>query len=153
MTGAEFRALRETAGLSVRQAAAALGVAPSTVYRYEHAGQRIPADVADALRTRGTTVHHLAARAALDPWFLGHALARVRGQRGWDDAALAAALGLDPERLPQLALCRRPAAGETATIERIAAYVGCDAGALAAMLAEAEAEAPAAGGAPVAWQA
>jgi transcriptional regulator with XRE-family HTH domain len=50
MTGAEFREARQRAGLSSRKAAAALGVAPSTVFMWEAGRSRIPFTAAEAIR-------------------------------------------------------------------------------------------------------
>ena len=49
----------------------------------------------------------LAARAGTDPFFVAHALARS----GQTPDQLAARLGITPDTLPRLALCRRPLPG------------------------------------------
>lgn len=49
MTGAEFREARAAAGLSVRKAADALGVAPSTIQRWQMDESRIPSEIAARL--------------------------------------------------------------------------------------------------------
>lgn len=50
MTGAEFRACRAAAGLTVRSAAVALGVAPSTIQRWQMDGVSIPSNAAERIR-------------------------------------------------------------------------------------------------------
>ena len=50
MTDKEFAKLREHAGLTYRAAAAALGVALSSIYRWEHGQRRIPSEAADRIR-------------------------------------------------------------------------------------------------------
>lgn len=51
---------------------------------------------------------NLARRVGADPFFLAAALAEFARTEGLDDAGLAAALGLPPDRLPHLKLCRPP---------------------------------------------
>ena len=50
MTSEEFTRHRRAAGLTYRAAAAALGVALSSIYRWEHGDRRIPSDAADRIR-------------------------------------------------------------------------------------------------------
>lgn len=50
MTASEFRRLRLAAGLSLNGAARVLGVARSTICRWENGGRRIPSAAADTLR-------------------------------------------------------------------------------------------------------
>lgn len=50
----------------------------------------------------------LAARAASDPWFLGHAIAAYQSRTGTTDADLARLLCCTVGRLATLRLCRRP---------------------------------------------
>ena len=50
MTGPQFRAVRERAGLSQAQAGRVLGVAAQSVYRWERGVRRIPSDAADEIR-------------------------------------------------------------------------------------------------------
>ena len=75
----------------------------------------------------------LAARAAADPHFLAHPLARYAAAAGLDDAALAARLGVPLAALDALRLCPAPrpgegAAGYAARLRR--KWPGLDAGAL-----------------------
>lgn len=59
MTPAEFRQLRHQAGLSYRKAASELGVARSTIQRWEAGDAAIPSTAADALRRIAyTTAEH-----------------------------------------------------------------------------------------------
>jgi hypothetical protein len=51
---------------------------------------------------------NLARRVEPDPFFLAAVLAEYARTEGLDDAGLAAALGLPPDRLPHLKLCRPP---------------------------------------------
>lgn len=75
------------------------------------------------------SVLRLARRAALDPHFLAHALAEYAALRGWDEPALAAALGVDAATLAAVRLCRAPradAAGFREDTERIAVKFALD---------------------------
>lgn len=66
---------------------------------------------------------------ASDPGLMAGVLAAARRQGGTSDAELAAWLGLPPERLPVLALCRRPdstAADFAERVEALARFAGCD---------------------------
>jgi hypothetical protein len=72
-----------------------------------------------------------------DPGRMAAALAAYRTQTGMDEAALAAWLGVDLDRLHGLALCARPARASSPRPEEIvplAAFVGCDPDRLAALL-------------------
>ena len=51
---------------------------------------------------------NLARRVEADPFFLAAALAEYARTEGLDDAGLVAALGLPPDQLPHLKLCRPP---------------------------------------------
>jgi hypothetical protein len=76
----------------------------------------------------------LAARAEADPFFLAAPLAVFAQTEGLDDAGLAAKLGLPPERLPKLKLCRPPRPEPehfTADVRQIAGHFGIDPDALA----------------------
>lgn len=74
----------------------------------------------------------LAARAALDPTFLGYSLAAYQRRRGLSDAALAAELGLAVETLTHLRLCGAVRAGSVAAdVAAVAAKYGADPKALA----------------------
>ena len=98
------------------------------------------------------TMHAIVRRAAAalegEPSVLASALAAYRHRHGLDEAALAAWLGLAPERLPALALCHRPdpaAPHCPEMVAGIAQYVGCDVARLTALL-RACSDAPAATG-------
>lgn len=76
----------------------------------------------------------LAARAAQDPFFLAWTLAGHALSEGFDDAALAAALGCPARELAMLRLCRAPGSDPTAfrdDIDCIAARFGLEADRLA----------------------
>src|SRR3712207_2038561 len=82
-------------------------------------------------------------RAALalegNPYVLASTLAMYRRQHGLDETALAAWLGLSPEQLLALALCRRPDPADPrfpARLASLAEHVGCGVGTLAALLTE-----------------
>lgn len=49
MTGQQFREARVAAGLSVRRAAAELGVAPSTIHRWQMGEMTIPSETAERI--------------------------------------------------------------------------------------------------------
>lgn len=89
-------------------------------------------------------VRRAAARAAEREGFVAAALAVYQELYGMDEEKLAAFLGGAPDDLPRLALCRRPAPDAApavfrAGVERIAAYAGVRAPALAALLREVDA--------------
>ena len=86
-------------------------------------------------------MHPIVRRAAAalegEPSVLASALAAYRHRHGLDETALAAWLGLAPERLPALALCHRPdptAPQFAVVVAGIAQYVGCDTARLTALL-------------------
>ena len=88
-------------------------------------------------------LRHLAERACLDPWFLGHALAAYQRRHGLDDAALARLLGThDTAVVVALRLCRRPGNEPGRTTEEdvatIAERFAVDAAALAQIVEEAD---------------
>lgn len=88
------------------------------------------------------TLERAAQRAAADPFFLGHVLRSLTESGRTSPAVLADRLGCSPSQLQRLWMCRRPAETGTAfrqEVERIAAFVGCDAVALAQMIREASA--------------
>jgi transcriptional regulator with XRE-family HTH domain len=74
MTGEEFRAHRVQAQLSVRSAATNLGVAPSTIQRWE-GGAPIPSEAADKMRSLGLQV----AEHSDPDMALAHILGRLYG--------------------------------------------------------------------------
>jgi hypothetical protein len=86
-----------------------------------------------------------AARAlASDAALVGVALARHREAAGWDEATLAAWLGIDATKLPGLALCTRPNGASESFADDVAAIAratGCSQERLLALLI-ATAEAP-----------
>lgn len=66
---------------------------------------------------------------AADPGLIAGVLAAARRRGLLTDAELAAHLALPPERLPVLALCRRPdptAPDFSECVEALARFVGCD---------------------------
>ncbi len=72
-----------------------------------------------------------------DDGSIASALAAYRRKAGMDEDALARFLSCSPVRLNALALCRRPdpeAPNFRETISAIAAFIGCDADPLAALL-------------------
>ena len=86
-------------------------------------------------------MHPIVRRAAAalegEPSVLASALAAYRYRHGLDQTALAARLGLAPERLPTLALCHRPdptVPQFAPVVAGIAHYVGCDAARLLTLL-------------------
>ena len=82
-----------------------------------------------------------AARGAeTQPCLVAPMLAAYRRRHGLDDAQLAAYLGCSVPALHGLALCHQPARAapsSTAEVRRLAAYVGCNADRLAAVLRQA----------------
>lgn len=71
------------------------------------------------------------------PFLVGHALARYRGRTGMAEEALAALLTCSVSKLHGLALCRRPSTSApdfARDVARLAAYAGCAAEPLAAVL-------------------
>ena len=77
-----------------------------------------------------------------EPTLVGPALAVYRRRHQLDDVALAGYLGCDLRKLWALAVCRRPsrpprAPADEDELQRLAAYFGCDAGRLAALIEEA----------------
>ncbi len=74
-------------------------------------------------------------RARSRPFFLASALDTYRESLGLDEIGLAAYLGCDPEDLPLLALCRRPA-GEPAELRSDASRIGARFGLQAQRLIE-----------------
>ena len=82
-------------------------------------------------------VRRAAAAPEGEPSVLAAALAAHRYRHGFDQTALAARLGLAPERLPALALCHRPDPATpqfSKVVAGIAQYVGCDAARLLILL-------------------
>lgn len=68
---------------------------------------------------------------------IASALAAYRRKSGLDEGALARFLSCSPERLHALALCRRPdptAPDFHKAVSAIAAFIGCDADRLEALL-------------------
>lgn len=83
-----------------------------------------------------------AQRAAADSFFLGHLLSRFADSRRLSRGALAARLRCSVDRLARLWLCRAPqetGASFRQDVDRIAAFAGCDAVALAQAIREASA--------------
>jgi hypothetical protein len=69
----------------------------------------------------------LVARIRADPYFLAYSLHRYAQRHGFDDAALADALGIDARTLIGLRLCRTPVVLTwQADVEAIAAWSGVD---------------------------
>jgi transcriptional regulator with XRE-family HTH domain len=58
MTGQEFRDARLRAGLQIEQCATYLGVAKSTIQRWEAGESSIPSEAADAMRAMAAHDHH-----------------------------------------------------------------------------------------------
>lgn len=85
------------------------------------------------------SLQRAAAKASLDPFFLGHLLAfDSKGSRR-SDAEIAKRLKCDAAQIARLALCRCPredAAWFRKDIEKIADFVGCDVSRLAQMVRE-----------------
>src|SRR5207253_56629 len=82
----------------------------------------------------GRLLQRAAERAAGQEFYLAAVLKRYQQQTDQDDAQVAAMLGVPPEALPRLALCRAPVASGPAfrqQVERIAAFAGVRAPALA----------------------
>ncbi len=80
-----------------------------------------------------SSVARLARRVAVDPFFLAFALAEYAAVDKLDDAGLAAALGVPPDVLPAVRLCRSPRAepaGFREDVDRIVARFGADRGVL-----------------------
>jgi hypothetical protein len=80
--------------------------------------------------------------AARRPLFLARDLAEFRALHGFSEVDLAAWLGCAPERLPGLALCRRPALrgpGFRRDVQKISDYVGIRPERLAELLREVDA--------------
>ncbi len=74
---------------------------------------------------------------ATDPGLMAGVLTAARRRSALTDAELADRLALPPERLPVLALCRRPDPTATDFLERVAAlarFAGCDAARLRDLL-------------------
>lgn len=72
-----------------------------------------------------------------DPLFLGFYLARIAQAHGWDEQALADAVGCPLDRLPLLYLCRWPLASDPLFAEKvrqIAEYAPCEESALRQLL-------------------
>jgi hypothetical protein len=66
---------------------------------------------------------------ATEPGLMAGALIAARRRGALTDAELAAHLALSPERLPVLALCRRPdptTPDFSERVEALARFVGCD---------------------------
>jgi hypothetical protein len=83
-----------------------------------------------------------AERAAQRPFFIGRDLAEFRALRGFSEIELAAWLGCAPERLPELALCRRPVLrgpGFRHGVQKIADHIGIRPERLAELLREVDA--------------
>ena len=80
----------------------------------------------------------LLSRASSDPLFVGSALAVYKMTRELDDVRLAAWLECSIDSLDRLALCRLPQREERLCrdIEQIAAFGGCDADKLVALVRE-----------------
>jgi hypothetical protein len=69
----------------------------------------------------------LLARIRTDTFFLAYSLHRYAQRRGFDDDALAGALGIDARTLTGLWLCRAPVVVTwQADVEAIAAWSGVD---------------------------
>lgn len=86
------------------------------------------------------TLERAAQRAATDPFFLGHLLSHLTESGRVSPGVLAGRLGCSPSQLQRLWTCRRPTETGTAfrqEVERIAAFVGCDALALGQTIREA----------------
>lgn len=86
------------------------------------------------------TLERAAQRAATDPFFLGHLLSHLTESDRVSCEVLAGRLRCSPSQLQRLWMCRRPAETGTAfrqEVERIAAFVGCDAVALGQTIREA----------------
>lgn len=89
-----------------------------------------------------TGLEALSRQVTGDPFFLGQALAVWASSEGLDDAGLAARLGVTPETLVLLRLCRRPHPEPDrfrADVERIAARFGVSADRLAEIVRRADA--------------
>lgn len=87
-------------------------------------------------------IERAAQRAAADAFFLGHLLSRVVGSGRQSRETLAGRLGCSTNQLDRLWLCRVPletGASFRQDVERIAAFVGCDAVGLAQVIREASA--------------
>src|SRR4051812_17216616 len=79
------------------------------------------------------SARRLADRVAVDPFFLSFALAEYAAAEQLDEAALAARLGITPDVLPHVRLCRSPRPdpdGFREDVVRIAGKFGLDPGVL-----------------------
>jgi len=91
-------------------------------------------------RAQHTGFQRAGEKARLDPFFLGHLLSRLRKRAGRVQADLANRLNCDLTQINRLFLCRSPredAVGFRQDVEKIAAYVGCDAFLIAQIVREA----------------
>ncbi len=90
-----------------------------------------------------------AEKASHDPFFLGHLLSFVAEGVARSGSTLSQRIGCNPGQITRLALCRCPredGIGFRQDIEKIAAYVGCDAMELAQVVREGAALKALAGG-------
>ena len=107
--------------------------------------RQTPSSAGLAVSPRGGLLARAARSAAGQPPLVGHALALYQARHGLDEAALAAHLGCAVQRLHGLALCRLPRPGGEsfrAEVERLAAFIGCDADRLAAVIMATYAQPP-----------
>ncbi|MCC6188199.1 MAG: hypothetical protein IT318_04165 [Anaerolineales bacterium] len=84
----------------------------------------------------------LAERLSGDPGFMANVLAAYQAQERLSSSDLADRLGLAPEGLVQLALCKRPQPGGTefaAQVRQIAAFVGLAPATLAQLIRQVDA--------------
>ena len=90
-----------------------------------------------------TALDFAARKAAQDPFFLGSAFKTWQAGEQKDEAAVAVYLGIAPELLSRLALCRRPNSRNPADfgreVSRIAEHFGIAPAALANLLRRADA--------------
>lgn len=83
-----------------------------------------------------------AERAGHRPFFIAGDLGEFRSLHGFSEIDLAAWLGCAPERLPELALCRRPephGAGFRRDVQKISDYISISPERLAQLLREVDA--------------
>ncbi len=93
--------------------------------------------------TKEVAMQYAARKAAGDEFFLGSAIQLYQRKEALDDKALAHFLGIAPELLHRLALCRRPYSTDPTTFRRdissIATKFAIETRQLAALLRRAEA--------------
>ena len=82
-----------------------------------------------------THLEQLARRLESDPYFVAYWLSKFAGARALDDAALGTFLGVDPDVLTLVKLCRAPE--NAADIDNIAHRFHADRAALVAVMTEA----------------